>query len=91
MACIALENLTGPFGDTALSLPTPRRECRSTAARCLRGEPHVPDQLVECVPVLLDMFTLSYPTKRYQSAWIGIALHSSQSVFVAAIVLPLVL
>jgi uncharacterized protein len=40
---------------------------------------------------LLDMFFLSYPTKRYQSAWIGIAVHSSQSVFFAAIVLPLVL
>jgi CAAX protease family protein len=40
---------------------------------------------------LLDMFFLSYPTKRYQSAWIGIAVHSSQSVFLAAIVLPLVL
>jgi uncharacterized protein len=40
---------------------------------------------------LLDMFFLSYPTKRYQSAWIGIAGHSSQSVFFAAIVLPLVL
>jgi membrane protease YdiL (CAAX protease family) len=40
---------------------------------------------------LLDMFTLSYPTKRYQSAWIGIAVHSSQSVFIGAIVLALVL
>ena len=30
---------------------------------------------------LLDMFLVSYPTKRYQSAWIGIAVHSSQSVF----------
>jgi membrane protease YdiL (CAAX protease family) len=40
---------------------------------------------------LLDMFILSYPTKRYQSAWIGIAVHSAQSVFAAAIVLPLVL
>jgi uncharacterized protein len=40
---------------------------------------------------LLDMFLVSYPTKRYQSAWIGIAVHSSQNVFFAAIVLPLVL
>jgi uncharacterized protein len=40
---------------------------------------------------LLDMFILSYPTKRYQSAWIGIVVHSAQSVFAAAIVLPLVL
>ena len=44
------------------------------------------------IPVnLLDMFIVSYPTKRYQSAWIGIAVHSAQSVFVAAIVLLLVL
>jgi uncharacterized protein len=49
---------------------------------------HIPWQ----IPViLLDMFTLSYPTKRYQSAWIGIAVHSSQSVFFGAIVLALVL
>jgi uncharacterized protein len=40
---------------------------------------------------LLDMFLVSYPTKRYQSAWIGIAVHSSQSVFFGAIVLALVL
>jgi len=44
------------------------------------------------IPVsLLDMFILAYPTKRYQSAWIGIAVHSSQSVFFGAIVLALVL
>jgi len=40
---------------------------------------------------LLDMFIVSYPTKRYQSAWIGIAVHSAQSVFVGAIVLAPVL
>jgi membrane protease YdiL (CAAX protease family) len=39
---------------------------------------------------LLDMFILAYPTKRYRSAWIGIAVHSSQSVVFAAIVLTLV-
>jgi membrane protease YdiL (CAAX protease family) len=40
---------------------------------------------------LFDAFLLSYPTKRYRSAWIGIAVHSSQSVFVAILVLTLVL
>ena len=30
---------------------------------------------------LLEMFTTAYPTKRYRSAWIGIAVHSAQSVF----------
>jgi membrane protease YdiL (CAAX protease family) len=40
---------------------------------------------------LFDAFLLSYPTKRYRSAWIGIAVHSAQSVFVAILVLTLVL
>jgi uncharacterized protein len=40
---------------------------------------------------LLDTFIISYPAKRYRSAWIGIAVHSAQSVFFAAIVLALVL
>jgi uncharacterized protein len=39
---------------------------------------------------LLDMFTLSYPSKRYRSAWIGIAVHSAQSVFIAVLLLTLV-
>jgi uncharacterized protein len=39
---------------------------------------------------LLDTFILAYPSKRYRSAWIGIAVHSAQSVFFAAIVLTLV-
>lgn len=40
---------------------------------------------------LLDMFILAYPTKRYQSAWIGIAVHSAQSIVFAAIGLTLVI
>jgi uncharacterized protein len=44
------------------------------------------------IPVnLLDMFIVSYPTKRYRSAWVGIAVHSAQSVVWAAIVLTLVI
>jgi membrane protease YdiL (CAAX protease family) len=44
------------------------------------------------IPVtLLDTFLLAYPTKRYRSAWIGIAVHSSQSVFFGVLVLALVL
>ena len=39
---------------------------------------------------LLEMFTTAYPTKRYRSAWIGIAVHSSQSVVLAILLLPLV-
>ncbi len=39
---------------------------------------------------LLDTFTLAYPSKRYRSAWIGIAVHSAQSVFFAIVILALV-
>jgi membrane protease YdiL (CAAX protease family) len=40
---------------------------------------------------LLDIFALSYPSRRYRSALIGIAVHSAQSVVVLALILPLVL
>jgi membrane protease YdiL (CAAX protease family) len=39
---------------------------------------------------LLDTFILSYPTKRYRSAWIGIAVHTAQSVVFAVLILTLV-
>jgi uncharacterized protein len=39
---------------------------------------------------LLDTFILAYPSKRYRSAWIGIAVHSAQSVVLAVLVLTLV-
>jgi membrane protease YdiL (CAAX protease family) len=39
---------------------------------------------------LLDRFILAYPTKRYRSAWIGIAVHSGQSVFLGIVILTLV-
>ena len=40
---------------------------------------------------LLDTFILSYPTKRYRSAWIGIAVHSAQTLVITAAVLAVVL
>jgi membrane protease YdiL (CAAX protease family) len=40
---------------------------------------------------LLDTFIIAYPSKRYRSALIGIAVHSAQSVFFLALVLSLVL
>ena len=40
---------------------------------------------------LLDTFILSYPSKRYRSALIGIAVHSAQSIVVLGFVLALVL
>jgi uncharacterized protein len=40
---------------------------------------------------LVDIFALAYPTRRFQSAWMGIVVHSTQSVVVIIIVLTLVL
>jgi uncharacterized protein len=40
---------------------------------------------------LLDTFIIAYPAKRYRSAWIGIVVHSAQSVFLAIAVLTLVM
>jgi uncharacterized protein len=37
------------------------------------------------------IFLEAYPTRRFQSAWMGIIAHSVQSVFVIAVVLVLVL
>jgi membrane protease YdiL (CAAX protease family) len=39
---------------------------------------------------LVDTLLLAYPSKRYRSAWIGIAVHSAQSVVVLAVTLSLV-
>jgi uncharacterized protein len=39
---------------------------------------------------LFDTFLLAYPSKRYPSAWIGIAVHSAPSVVLAILVLTLV-
>lgn len=40
---------------------------------------------------LLDTFIISYPVKRYRSAWIGIIVHSVQSIFIGLIILALVI
>lgn len=34
---------------------------------------------------------MAYPTRRWRSAWLGIIVHSSQSVFLGAVILALVL
>ena len=39
----------------------------------------------------VDIIALSYPSRRFQSAWMGIIVHSTQSVFVVIFVLTLVL
>jgi hypothetical protein len=40
---------------------------------------------------LVDIIALAYPSRRFQSAWMGIIVHSVQSVVVIIIVLTLVL
>jgi membrane protease YdiL (CAAX protease family) len=40
---------------------------------------------------LIDIFALAYPSRRFQSAWMGIIVHSTQTVIVIIIVLTLVL
>lgn len=39
---------------------------------------------------LFDMFTVSYPTKRYRSTWIGIVVHGTQSVVFAILIFTFV-
>ena len=41
--------------------------------------------------IVLDTFVLAYPSRRYQSALVGIAVHSAQSVVFTVLVLALVL
>ena len=41
--------------------------------------------------LLIDTFAIAYPARRYQSAWIGISVHSAQSVVVGVAILALVL
>jgi CAAX protease family protein len=40
---------------------------------------------------LVDIFALAYPSRRFQSAWMGIIVHSAQSVVIVVVVLTLVL
>jgi membrane protease YdiL (CAAX protease family) len=40
--------------------------------------------------LLVDTFAVAYPAKRYRSAWIGIAVHSAQSVFLGVLIFTLV-
>jgi uncharacterized protein len=49
---------------------------------------HVPWRIPSA---LLDTFLLAYPTKRYRSAWIGITVHSAQTVFLGLVVLAVVI
>ena len=39
---------------------------------------------------LIDIIALAYPSRRFQSAWMGIVVHSVQSVVVLGVILALV-
>jgi hypothetical protein len=39
---------------------------------------------------LVDIFALAYPSRRFQSAWMGIIVHSAQSVVIIIVLLALV-
>jgi uncharacterized protein len=41
--------------------------------------------------ILADVFLLAYPSRRFQSAWMGIVVHATQSVFIVVLVLAVVL
>jgi membrane protease YdiL (CAAX protease family) len=41
--------------------------------------------------IVLDALTLALPSRHYRSALVGIAVHSTQSIFICALVLPVVL
>ena len=44
------------------------------------------------IPVtLVDTFLIAYPTKHYRSAWMGIAVHSSQTIVFTLLLLKLVI
>jgi uncharacterized protein len=52
---------------------------------------HLPVPWVMPKTLVEGIFLEAYPTRRFQSAWMGIIVHSVQSVFVIAVVLVLVL
>jgi hypothetical protein len=51
--------------------------------------PHEP--WVMPAPLVEGVFLEPYPARRFQSAWMGIIVHSVQSIFMIAVVLALVL
>jgi membrane protease YdiL (CAAX protease family) len=77
---LLLPRMKGAFG---------RRDWLANGVLFAAYHAHVPWGIPAALVV--DTFAIAYPSRRYQSAWIGIAVHSAQSVFFAAIILALVL
>ncbi len=51
---------------------------------------HLREPWVIPATLIVDTFVLAYPGKRYQSAWISIAVHSAQTVLFVVVALILV-
>jgi hypothetical protein len=78
--------------ETSVSSSSPRPVRPSSAATGdLFGTYHLHVPWVIPAAILVDTFAISYPAQRYRSAWIGIAVHSVQSVFLTIALLVLVL
>jgi membrane protease YdiL (CAAX protease family) len=76
---VLLPRMNGAFGD---------RDWLANGALFATYHLHMP----WAIPgILLDALFLSYPTKRFRSAWMGIAVHSAQSVIIIPLVLAIVL
>ncbi len=75
-----LPRMEGAFGDKAW-----------VANGVLFGVYHLHVPWVIPATVLIDTFAISYPSQRYRSAWIGIIVHSTQTVFLTIALLALVL
>ena len=61
-------------------------------AALLLDNPLEPSSTAYAIPVaLLDTFLVAWPSRRYRSALVGIAVHSVQSVVLTLLLLSLVL
>ena len=73
------------------------RECRASSEGATGSPTGCCSRSTTCIsrgafpPALVDIFALAYPSRRFQSAWMGIIVHSAQSVVLIIIVLTLVL
>jgi hypothetical protein len=83
------KDLRHPGG--TIATPRARAGLHGTGAAGVRLDESGPVGEHDRLHALLDTFIHAYPSKRYRSALIGIAIHSAQSVFLLALVLSLVL
>jgi len=79
--------LRGALDGLAAVAPVGDRDWLANGALFAAYHVHLPWM----IPVtLVDTFLIAYPTKRYGSAWIGVAVHSSQTIVFTLLLLTLV-